>query len=219
MTQYGNIKTISYDEAEILCAIIDLHNHGKAFDLDCTYSKGQFYASGKVPEPLYKSDVRADYGRGVDYARAEALPFHNKQLHSIIFDPPFLDGMTKGLKEQSKYQKRFGAFRRMSDLWAWYNVCMHEFYRVLDKGGILVVKCQDSTSQRAQYFSHCYIMNAANAAGFYAKDLFILLSKTRMRGGTWKKQDHARKYHCYFWVFSKQRIKVVNHFFNLKIQP
>jgi len=214
MTSYGNIKSFSYDEAEILNAIIDLHNGGLPFDLDCTYSKGHFYKSGKVPQPLFKSDDNPRY-EDVQYARAEALPHADKSLFSIVFDPPFLDGHSPGLKVKSKMQNRFGgSFEHMRDLWAWYNICLGEFYRVLKKGGIVVIKCQDVTSQRAQFFSHCYMLNAANKAGFYAKDLFILLSKTRMRG-TWKTQNHARKYHCYFWVFSKQKIKAVNHFINL----
>lgn len=110
--------------------------------------------------------------------------------------------------------ERFGSVHRMADLWQWYEICLHEFYRVLKKGGIVVFKCQDVVSQRANFFSHCYVLNAANKNGFYAKDLFILTAKSRIRG-TWKNQNHARKFHSYFWVLSKQKIKVVNHLQNL----
>jgi len=174
---------------------------------------GQFYASGEVPQPVYKFDIRAQTD-GVHFARAEALPFKDNTVRSIIFDPPFLDGNTRGTKT-GKMPTRFSAFPKVSDLWAWYNLCLTEHYRILKKGGVLVVKCQDVVSQRANFFSHCYIMNAANAAGFYAKDLFILLAKNRIRG-TWKEQTHARKYHCYYWVFTKQKIGVVNHLLNLR---
>lgn len=42
--------------------------------------------------------------------------------------------------------------------------------------------------------------------GFYPKDMFILLAKSRLNDG--RKQQHARKYHSYFWVFKKSKNKV-----------
>jgi hypothetical protein len=41
-------------------------------------------------------------------------------------------------------------------------------------------------------------------AGWYPKDLFILLAKNRLIAN-WQKanQKHARRYHCYYWVFKK----------------
>jgi hypothetical protein len=42
--------------------------------------------------------------------------------------------------------------------------------------------------------------------GFYPKDLFILLAKNRLNDG--RVQQHARKYHSYFWVFKKQNCKI-----------
>lgn len=210
---YDEIQTTSHSQTDLLAAIIRLHNGGKPFEVDCTYSIGQFYADGKVPQPKYKFDIKTQ-SEGTQFARAEALPFADKSIHSIIFDPPFLDGNTPGAKGNGRMHKRFTSVVKMSDLWQWYNVCLGEFYRVLAKGGIVVVKCQDVVSQRVNFFSHCYVLNSANAHGFYAKDLFILLAKNRIRG-KWKKQSHARKYHSYFWVLSKQKIKVVNHLQNL----
>jgi hypothetical protein len=53
-------------------------------------------------------------------------------------------------------------------------------------------------------------MNMALELGFYPKDLFILTAKMRINsfGGRWNKQEHARKYHSYFWVFEKIKPKV-----------
>lgn len=207
---YPAISSVSYDQSEILLNIMALHNEGRPFDLDCTYSIGQFYADGRVPQPRYKTDTNIQ-APDVVYARAEALPFRDGSLSSIMFDPPFIDGASPGSGKTGRMGQRFGQFEKIADLWQWYHLCLSEHYRILSKGGILIFKCQDVVSQRANFFSHCYVLNAANEHGFYAKDLFILLSKNRIRG-TWKKQSHARKFHCYFWVFSKQRIKVVNHF-------
>ena len=48
-------------------------------------------------------------------------------------------------------------------------------------------------------------MNEAIKIGFYPKDLFILLAKSRLVAD-WqvKNQKNARKFHSYFWVFEKK---------------
>lgn len=75
-------------------------------------------------------------------------------------------------------------------------------------GGILVFKNQDTVSSAKQYFSHCAIMNMALKNNFYPKDLFILLAKQRIIGGMHHNQQHARKFHCYYWVFVNENSKV-----------
>ena len=79
-----------------------------------------------------------------------------------------------------------------------------EAYRVLKPDGILIFKCQDKVSSGKQYMSHVYIMNEAVRIGFYPKDLFVLLAKSRLVADWQKqKQAHARKWHAYFLVFQK----------------
>ena len=60
--------------------------------------------------------------------------------------------------------------------------------------------------------SHVFVMDTAVETGFYPKDLFVLLAKNRLVAD-WqtKNQKHARKFHCYFWVFQKtdRRIEYV----------
>ena len=51
--------------------------------------------------------------------------------------------------------------------------------------------------------THCLVYNWALENGFYAKDLFILLSKQRIFNPNLK-QKHARKFHSYWWVFVKK---------------
>lgn len=52
--------------------------------------------------------------------------------------------------------------------------------------------------------SHVFIHEQAVNVGFYPKDLFILLAKSRLMA-EWqaKNQKNSRKYHSYFWVFEK----------------
>ena len=58
--------------------------------------------------------------------------------------------------------------------------------------------------------THTFIQNEAEKLGFYTKDLFILLAKNRLVA-KWqlKNQKHARKFHCYFWVFEKNNKKKI----------
>ena len=85
-----------------------------------------------------------------------------------------------------------------------YYDTLKEAYRVLKPQGILIFKCQDRVASSKQYMSHVFVCNAAIHEGFYPKDLFILLAKTRLIAD-WqaKNQQNARKYHSYFWVFQK----------------
>lgn len=89
---------------------------------------------------------------------------------------------------------------------------LSEAYRVLKPNGILIFKCQDKVSSGKHYMSHVYIMNEEARIGFYPKDLFVLLAKSRLVAD-WQKRDHkhSRKYHAYFIVLQKsdRRIEYV----------
>lgn len=195
------IKSISYDQKEIIKNIINLYCPN-GIELDCTYSKGAFYKGSSYPEPKYKSDINPQ-SDDVLAENATNLHFDNGFLNSIMFDPPFVisgtDKPTSGI-----IRKRFGDYRTMADLFEFYSSALKEFYRVLNKGGILIFKCQDTVSSGKQFLSHVNIINTAERIGFYTKDLFILLAKSRLIGHNHKVQKHARKFHSYFIVFEKK---------------
>ena len=197
------IRSISENQHDILANIITLHTP-TGFDCDPTYGKGNFYTDKRICKPSFVSDL---YPReeGVLRCAAECLPLPDESKKSIIFDPPFIVGFTTG-KPAGIMGERFGGFRYISDLWQWYTQCLHEFYRILEIDGTLVIKCQDTVSSGKQWLSHVYLIQEAEKLGFYAKDLFILTAKNRMIGHNHKNQKHARKFHCYFLVFVK-RIK------------
>jgi len=196
------IKTVSYNQDYIIKSILDLHGNG-AIELDVTYSKGAFYKSGVVGEPLEKFDK---YPQTDDTLEADAcdLPHLDNQVESIMFDPPFLAGYTKQ-QPTGIIGKRFHGFRYMQDVWDWYDLCLPEFHRVLEPGGLLIFKCQDTVSSGKQWMSHVHIINKAEEVGFYTKDLFILAAKNRIVGHNHGNQKHARKFHSYFLVFTKKK--------------
>ncbi len=203
------IKSISFDEGEILRNIQELHCPDW-FEVDPCYSVGRFYEDFGIPKPIHKFDINPQIS-GVIEANANKLPFENQSVNSIMFDPPFLatSGDVFNSNEGSNIiTGRFSAFNSMSELWLWYKECIIEFKRILKPNGVLVFKNQDTVSSAKQYFSHCHIMNLAVRSGFYPKDFFILLAKSRIIGGNHSIQQHARKFHCYYWVFINSESKV-----------
>jgi len=207
LTLFGQdvIKSISFDEGEILRNIQELHCPGW-FELDPCYSFGRFYEAFGIPQPRLKYDIEPS-GPGVIKSDACNLPLNEKSISSILFDPPFL--ATSGPvyddreNESNIITHRFSAFKTMQELWDWYEKCLSEFYRILEIDGQLVIKCQDTVSSSNQWFSHVFLINEAEKRGFYCKDLFILLAKSRIIGDNHAIQQHARKFHSYYLVFIK----------------
>jgi SAM-dependent methyltransferase len=199
------IKSISYDQDEILSWIIELYCPD-GFDLDPTYGKGNFYKN--IPEPRLKFDVNPGNIPGVKQADCTKLPLEDKSLNSIMFDPPFIAAIPKE-KATGIISTRFGYYRNVqTELWGMYHKALKEFYRILKPNGVLVFKCQDTIDAGKQYLSPVEIINCAINLGFYPKDLFILLARNRIIGKTHHKQQHARKFHSYFIVFINEKSKV-----------
>ena len=199
------IPTISYDQHDIIRWILELHIDNQRFDLDPTYSKGVFYRPDDIPEPMFKADINP-IGEGVLAQDVTDMQYNNCIFDSVIFDPPFVTGSKKDGKP-GIIKTRFSYLRNQSELWEFYLLAMQEIYRVLKPNGVMVFKCQDQIESSKNYFNHVWIMNEAYKMGFYPKDLFVKLSKHVMNRSNWK-QQHARKYHCYFWVFRKTDSKV-----------
>jgi len=206
LTNANIIKSISYDQDEILNWIIKLYCPN-GFELDPTYSKGYFYKN--IQQPKYKFDLKPQTEDTIQ-ADCRKLLLENNSISTIMFDPPFLAGIPADNKEPTGIiKKRFGYFKNIQhDLWDFYYDSLGEFYRILKPNGILVFKCQDTVDGGKQCLSHIEIVNMANEIGFYPKDLFILLAKTRIIGSNSNIQQHARKYHSYFLIFKKQESKV-----------
>lgn len=205
------IKSISYDQSEIIKNILELHVKDKKIDLDPTYSKGIFYKNTGVDEPLYKFDIKPQTENCLK-ADCRQLPLDNASINCIMFDPPFLATTGKSItaNDNNNYiNKRFGVFSNEKELHQFYIDSMKEFYRILKDDGILIFKCQDKISSSKQYLSHVFIINEAIELGFYPKDLFILLAKNRIVAN-WqiKNQKNARKFHSYFIVFQKCNKKI-----------
>lgn len=206
------IKSISYNEEEIITSILKLHCK-TAIELDPTYSKGNFY-KGIIEAPKHKFDLYPQV-EGVIKANAEDLPIEDNYINTIMFDPPFLATKGKSLlcvnKDNNVINKRFGVYPDEKSLHRFYINALKEFYRILKINGILIFKCQDKVSSGKQYFSHYFIIQEAIKIGYYPKDMFILVAKNRIIAD-WqlRNQKNARKFHCYFLVFEKSN-KIIKY--------
>jgi len=202
-SQADIIRSTGHDQSELIQNILHLHADGQAIEVDCTYSKGNFYDNTGIERPTHCFDLHPQFSY-VRKANANNLPLPDESVSVLMFDPPFLSDAGYTGENKGKISLRFGTVgKELQELWQWYAQCLKEFARVLKPNGIVIFKCQDVVSGGKQYFSHCEVMMQALQAGFYPKDLFVLLSDSRPIGRH-KTQQHARKYHSYFWVFQKR---------------
>lgn len=191
------IKSVVNTDTEFLENVKVLYNID-VFDLDPTYSKGNFY-KGMVP-PKLKSDLNP-IDDSIRQADCTNLPIASESIGSIVFDPPFMFG-THGQTKNNIMNKRFTMFDSFVDLETMYKGSLKEFYRILKTGGYLFFKCQDYTDSRTT-MTHCYVWSWAENIGFYSKDLFILVTNNGRIYNPNLIQRHARKFHSYWWVFKK----------------
>jgi len=203
------ISTVCNSNYEAIKNIMSLYKIDK-FDLDCTYSTGAFWKD--LPPPVHKTDL-SPKNENVIQSNSENLPFPDKSMNSIMYDPPFIiSGKTykENALGSSIIAKRFEGYENYTDLKNNYYNTLRELYRVCNDKGIVVFKCQDVVSGGKNHFTHVMVMNMALEMGFYPRDLFTLIAKVRLNsfGGKWKKQEHARKYNCFFWVFEKVKPRV-----------
>lgn len=207
------ISSVGYSNYEVIKNIMTLYKI-EQFDLDCTFSTGAFWKN--LPGPKIKSDLRPLFDDVIE-ANSENLPFNDNSMNSIMYDPPFtICGKTylENKDGSSVIAKRFHGYERYEDLKSNYYKTLKELYRVCNNGGFVVFKNQDSVSGGLNYFTHAMIINMANEIGFYVKDMFVLISKIRINsfGGRWKKQEHARKYHCYYIILQKVKNRINYNF-------
>jgi DNA modification methylase len=158
---------------------------------------------------------------GVD---CRQLPYESGTIDCVVLDPPYMEGFYRkegSFKAGSGTHSTFScAYSNGSEInedtenigtkkWHaavtdMYFKAGQEAYRVLRKGGTLIVKCQDEVSAGKQWLTHVEIINEYEKNGYYTKDLFVIVRTNKPSVSRLKKQVHARKNHSYFLVFIKR---------------
>ena len=197
------IRSLHFDQQELLRELLSLHVPS-GFDCDMTYGNGGFYPDGFDPphcfdiEPLQRHVVKAS---------SSALPVEDGAFNSVVFDPPFLTYVRGGRGHKDgkvAMAARFGGYYSYDELEKHYTETAAEAARVLRKGGVFVVKCQDIIHNHRMHCTHANMIRWCEAVGFRLKDLFVLGAKARMPGPQKGEQRHARVFHSYFLVFQKR---------------
>jgi hypothetical protein len=205
------IKSIGFDQNEILFNILKLYNNGEPLDCDPTYSKGGFYNKSlqfPIAEPHIKFDV---YPLGEDVQKIEPFgkwDLKNDSIQSICIDLPFLVGgnapSLKAAKEGSNIiLNRFSTYTSVDELYKSYYHFLTEAYRVLKPGGICIWKTQRFILASKTYMIPETSWLFASEIGFYTIDRFTLAAKTRLISGKVKHQEHSRSFDSQFYVFVK----------------
>ena len=226
-TSKGVIKNINTDQHRILADIMHLYNNDEGFELDPTYSKGNYYGDFKwinedgekeiytIPQPKYKMDV---YPLAEDVQKLEIMgdfPLEDESVKSCCVDLPFVisvgPSMGNGNKNSNITSNRFSAFYPVSNLVETYYHFLKEAYRVLKDDGILVWKCQRTITGGKTLNSPEMSWLFAESLGFDCVDAFYLEGKTRLISGKVKHQEHSRSYVSVFYVFKKSHRKKIDY--------
>ena len=196
------IRSVYYDQREIIRGIIKLHAPC-GIECDVTYGNGNFWRD--ITPPPYKFDIDPQV-EGVEQSCSTSLPLADASMGSLMFDPPFLTYVRAAREGNGsmKMARRFGGYWRYEELVEHYTGTIIEAARVLKKGGVMVVKCQDIIHNHKMHCTHASVIGWAADSGMRLLDLFVLPARHRLpapnRAGT---QKHARSFHSYFLVFKK----------------
>jgi SAM-dependent methyltransferase len=186
--------------ADLLPDIFTLYVRNGCVVADVTYGNGVFWSEmNEADYKLLKSDLALN---GVDFTK---LPYEDASVDVVLFDPPFMHGSAgeSTIKESINkcYKNNNAGHESVVRLYA---AGILEAARVLKKGGILLVKCQDETESAKQRLTHIEIIEFLEASGFLIRDLFVLVQPTTpaMRE---QYQKSARKNHSYAIVAQFRR--------------
>jgi len=198
--------------ADVFPQVLALHVADGATVADVTWGQGVFWRN--VPPERYRL-LATDVETGVD---CRALPYDDESIDCVVLDPPYMEGLFRRAQSHLAGSGTHAHFRRyystgeattggprwhaaVLDL---YFAAAAEAHRVLRRGGVLVVKCQDEVSANTQHLTHVEIITELEQNGFYTKDLFVVVRPNKPGMSRVQRQVHARKNHSYFLVFTKR---------------
>ena len=175
---------------------------------DVTFGKGVFWK--KIPSDVYEV-LATDLKHGID---SRKLPYDKETLDCVVFDPPYMH--TPGGTAHDGHQNFEQYYRNNGDnttqlkyheaVLDLYFRSAAEAWRVLKRGGIYIVKCQDEVCACRQRLTHVEIINHLEDR-FIAEDIFVLVRNGKPGVSRILQQRHARKNHSYFLVFRKKPCK------------
>lgn len=220
------------DNAEVFPEVLKLHVPEGSTIADVTFGRGAFWK--RVPAGKYKvlasdltakgNDGKFEFQKVTDGVDCRDLPYGDESVDCVVLDPPYMEGLFRkdtghlaGGGTHAAFREHYSNGQATTDGPKWHDAVVQlycragvEAYRVLKKGGVFIVKCQDEVSANKQRLTHVEIITAYESLGLYTKDLFVVMRTNKPGVSRLKKQEHARKSHSYFLVFQKRRVKVTS---------
>lgn len=181
---------------ELIKDVAELHFLSGHKILDLTWGKGNFWNLVDLsPYTFYKCDIAYN---GIDFRNT---PFKDGFFDVVVLDPPYAIKMGKSI---SKYNESYGLsqIENIQQIYDLYIKGILEARRIIRKGGILLIKCQDVTHGGSNYWVHDDIKAFCNIINLVPIDLFVLKNSVRSKPYV---QKGSRKNHSYLWVMKKKK--------------
>lgn len=168
--------------------------------LDVTFGRGVFWRD--VPPGRYRV-VESDLLTGTDL---RALPYTDACADVVVLDPPYRWTAERSHGDPTDHQyagertlQRASGASAVLDL---YVDGLVEAHRVLGWGGVVLVKCQDTTDGGRQRWMHVELLGVLERLGMPAVDLGVVVS-SRVPPTRYGHQRTLRKAHSYLLVGRK----------------
>jgi hypothetical protein len=121
-----------------------------------------------------------------------------------VLDPPYMHHPSKSRGHGALYKNaETTPGYSHHDIVQLYREGMVEGYRILKRGGLMLVKCKDEIEAGRQRMSHVEIHDiATRELGMTVQDQFVLTQRSPVPHFG-RSPRYARKNHSYLWVFVK----------------
>lgn len=195
--------------ADLFPNILHLHVPRGSRIADVTWGKGVFWK--KVPAGDYEL-LASDLKTGTD---CRELPYEDDSIDAVVLDPPYMEGLFRrseahlaGGSTHAPFRQSYSNGAKTNGGPKYHDAVLDLYFRageeaqrVLKRGGVFIVKCQDEVSANRQRLTHVELINHFEARGFYTKDLFVVVRMNKPGVSRLITQVHARKSHSYFLIF------------------
>lgn len=154
--------------------------------LDPTYGKGNWWKLW-WPRALVKHDMALD---GTDFRK---LPYADNTFDAITYDPPYVSVGGRKTTGMSTMYEAYGLIDAPSspaELQVLINDGLTEMYRLVKKGGYVLVKNQDYVSSGKLWIGTHWTLSHALELGFTCQDRLEHMGKSRPQ------PSHARQLHA-----------------------
>jgi hypothetical protein len=170
---------------------------------DVTFGRGVFWKRIDLGKYTFLPTDLTPSNPSVAKQDFRDLPYGGCSIDVLVLDPPYMHGGSTVKRSIAKcYRNDSTKDASHKGVIALYTHGLREAYRVLAHNGLVLVKCQDEIESGKQRWSHIEILHEAEALGFEAVDLFVLVQAT-VPARRLPYQHHARKNHSYLLVLKK----------------